>query len=332
MAILDDTDLADSGCGIEVVNRLGRRAVTHVLHDVDGTHSLIREWPPVMSAVLGYAMACGLSDDFDAPEHEAQLVEQVGSSTNAELLRFCEDSAGLSSLTQMEFGIRRALLAGTVADQVGPRLTGRQQALNAEVLRRIEAGEERFEELDESPELLAFIEERAPRLFRLYENVLHRACRNANTEAARRNPSEWRVPGSLNFLEHLREMGCVNYFVTGSVLRKDGGMAEEVEALGYDVGPGRLVECMVGADGARKTPKDEIMRLLLDTEGIHPANCLVVGDGRSEIEAGVSIGAAAMSRLPLEAVRRCEIHRNVGTNYIVPDFRGPVLRKLIRKE
>jgi hypothetical protein len=39
-----------------------------------------------------------------------------------------------------------------------------------------------------------------------------------------------------------------------------------------------------------------------------------------------------MSRLPHEAVRRREIHRNVGTNYIVPDFRGPALRKLIRKE
>jgi phosphoglycolate phosphatase-like HAD superfamily hydrolase len=332
MAILDDTGLTDTDGGIEVVNRLGRRRITHVLHDVDGTHSLIREWPPVMSAVLQYAMTRGLGEDFDAPEQVDRLLERIGAPPDPDLLRFCEESAGLSSLTQMEFGIRHAVARGNVPSEAGLQLTADQRALNAEIIDRIWAGEEIFTDFDERPELLAFIRERAPRLFRFYEEVLHRACRDRNTEAARREPLAWRVPGSLEFVRYLRDCGCVNYFVTGSVLRENGGMTEEVEVLGYEVGPGRLVEEMVGASGERKTPKDEITRRLVDTRGISPSACLVIGDGRSEIGAGVGMGCAAMSRLPRDAGRQRELHRALGTNYIVADFTAPGLRELIRKE
>ena len=109
-------------------------------------------------------------------------------------------------------------------------------------------------------------------------------------------------------------------------------MTEEVQVLGYELGPGELVEEMVGASGERKTPKDEVMRQLVETRGIDPAACLVIGDGRSEIGAGVAMGSVAMSRLPVDADRQRDLHRALGTHYIVADFTAPALRDLIRKE
>ena len=38
--------------GIETVNPVHNREIVCAFHDIDGTHSLIRNWPPVMSRVL----------------------------------------------------------------------------------------------------------------------------------------------------------------------------------------------------------------------------------------------------------------------------------------
>ena len=38
---------------IEVANIFAKRQITHVFHDIDGTHSLIRDWVPVMALVNG---------------------------------------------------------------------------------------------------------------------------------------------------------------------------------------------------------------------------------------------------------------------------------------
>ena len=35
-----------------VVKAFEERTIKYAFHDIDGTHSLIREWPPVMSVVL----------------------------------------------------------------------------------------------------------------------------------------------------------------------------------------------------------------------------------------------------------------------------------------
>jgi phosphoglycolate phosphatase-like HAD superfamily hydrolase len=332
MAILDDRILGDRRGNIEVVRPVGRRRITHVIHDVDGTHSLIRQWPPVMSLVIHYAMHCGLAADFDSEENAAALVEGVGREPLPETDEFCVETAGLSALTQMEYGIRRAVQLGNVPDSAGLSLTESQAAANADVISRIAEGEERFPDVDEPAQLAAFITEYAPRLFRLYEDVLNKASRDSNTADAREHPERWRVPGSLEFLAHLHSLGCTNYFVTGAVIYADGGMFEEVAALGFRVGPGRLVHSLEGSSWDRKEPKDEVMRDLCRREGIDPTDVLVVGDGRTEIRAGIDMGCVVMSRLPEDAVRPRALHRELGTNYILPDFTSPLLRKLIRAE
>ena len=331
MPIFDDSPLADNPGNIEVINPVGRRRITHVVHDIDGTHSLIRDWPPVMSLAVHWAMTCGLEEDFDSPENAARLVERVGRGRLPETDEFCIESAGLSALTQMEYGIRRAIELGNVPADAGFDLTAEQHRNNSEIIRRIWNGEERFDDVEEPPELLEFINERTPRLFKLYETVLNGACRDRNTAAAREHPERWLVPGSMEFMRHLRDVGCLNYFVTGAVIYSDGGMYEEVLALGFEIGPGKMIESLEGSSWDRKLPKDEVMRELCRREGVDPVRVLVLGDGRTEIKAGVDMGCVTMSRLPRDAMRQRELHVELGTNVILPDYTSPVLNQLIRE-
>ena len=331
MAILDDTAIESDPPRFEIIRAVGRRRITHAFHDVDGTHSLIRDWPPVMSAVLHYAMTCGLADDFDSDENERALIGRIGAERLEETDRFCIESAGLSALTQMEWAIRRAVERDSLPPDLGLDLTDAGRESNAAIVRRIWEGEERFETADEPAALRAFIRERTPRLFQLYERVLNGASRDRNTTDARAHPERWRVPGSIAFVRHLHDIGCTNYFVTGAVIYEDGGMYEEARALGFEIGPGRMVEAIEGSAWDRKSPKDEVMRDLCASLGIDPRHVLVIGDGRSEIKAGVEMGGVAVSRLPLDATRQRELHTALGTNYIVPDFTDPCLRRLIAK-
>ena len=39
--LYDDSNVLDRQGNIEIINRLGKRKITHVIHDIDGTHSLI---------------------------------------------------------------------------------------------------------------------------------------------------------------------------------------------------------------------------------------------------------------------------------------------------
>jgi phosphoglycolate phosphatase-like HAD superfamily hydrolase len=332
MAIFDDSVLRSDPGNIEVVNPVGRRRITHVVHDVDGTHSLIRDWRPVMSLVVHWAMTCGLKEDFDSARVAAALVERVGKEPLPETDEFCIESAGLSAITQMEYGIRRAVELRTVPAGADLALRDAQRDNNRSIIARIWNGEERFDDIREPPGLREFIEERAARLFRLYETVLNGACRDRNTAAAKKDPERWRVPGSLEFMEHLHAAGCLNYFVTGAVIYEDGGMHEEVLALGFEIGPGKVVQRLDGSSWDRKMPKDEVMRELFRREGVHPTSALVLGDGRTEIKAGVEMGCITMSRLPVEAGRQRTLHRSLCTNYILPDFTSPVLKDLVRRE
>ncbi len=334
MIILDDTDLPDHIGELEIVRRLGRRPITHAFHDVDGTHSLIREWPPVMSAILSWVIANGLPEGYDREENGAEIASRVDALRTEETDRFALESAGLAALTQMEWAIRRALQEGAAAPPGGP-LDEREAAANAEIIRAIWRGEERFPEIPDSPRVRDFAAAHTPRLFRLYESVLGKACRDRNLAAARRDPAAWRVPGSLEFLRRLRGAGVKNYFVTGAVISRTEpleGMMEEIAALGFEVGPGKLVEAVYGSDWDRRMPKDEVMQGLLRDLAIPPRQVLVVGDGRSEVQAGVAMGAAVLSRLPREAERARELHRALGTNYIVNDYREPALGRLLREE
>jgi phosphoglycolate phosphatase-like HAD superfamily hydrolase len=108
--------------------------------------------------------------------------------------------------------------------------------------------------------------------------------------------------------------------VTGAVVEKGMGMHEEVETLGFEIGEGKLVEDLIGSTWTDKIPKDQIMEKLLRTLGADGKNVLVIGDGRSEISAGVKMGALCVSRLEKKDAYRRNLHKELGTNILVESF------------
>ena len=125
-------------------------------------------------------------------------------------------------------------------------------------------------------------------------------------------------------MKYLHDNGVKNYFVTGAVFDKSQtppmGMYEEVLALGFPIGEGLLVEDILGSTWDEKIPKDEVMFRLVKELGISGENVLVLGDGRSEISAGVKLGAVTMTVQPENAHRQRELHTELGTNMIVADY------------
>jgi len=335
MVVIDDRDLPGRIGNIEIVNRCGRREITHAIHDIDGTYSLIRQWRPVMSRSLWYAMSQGLKGDYDSAGKVRQLSGQTASEPLPETDRFCVESAGLSALTQMEWAIRRGIEMGTIAIP-GYEPSEQDMEVNSEIIRRIWSGEEVFDDFGESEKLKEYLRENTPRLFKLYEQVLNSVCRDRNLAKARRNPAEWIVPGSLEFVGYLHGSGVKNYFVTGAVIEADKrgnllekGMYEEVLAVGFDIGPGKQIERLYGSTWDEKVPKREVVKQLCRELSVPGKNILVVGDGRAEISAGVEINAVTISRLPEDSPRDRQIHVELGTNYILADYTSPELFRLI---
>ena len=76
--------------------------IKYAFHDIDGTHSLIRDWPPVMSICLYDVIKNGLPEDFDSIKNQKRLISLAGTMKLPETDQFCIESAGLSALTQME--------------------------------------------------------------------------------------------------------------------------------------------------------------------------------------------------------------------------------------
>jgi len=304
------------------VKDYGKREIKFAFHDIDGTHSLIRDWPPVMSIVLDYVSRGGVPDGYDSEENALRLIARAGTEQLPDTDRFCVESAGLSALTQMEWAIRRAVDAGLI-DVICDR------ADNKRKIDLIGAGEEVFDAPD-TPEMTEFLAVHTPRLFKFYERVLNGFCRDKNLALAKADPKRFIVGGSPEFLEYLHENGVKNYFVTGAVVERGMGMHEEVETLGYKIGPGETVEDIIGSTWTEKLPKDVIMEKLLLSLGASGENVLVVGDGRSEITAGVKMGALCLSRLDESDAYKRELHRRLGTDMIVDDFFDKNLWKMIR--
>ena len=305
--------------GIACVTPYSTREITHAFHDIDGTHSLIRNWVPVMTLCTGFASHHAWPDEATV----AQLAEAIARHTPEEFEeahRFSIESAGLSALTQMEWGIRNAIANGVRS------LDGTAPEVNRRILQRIWKGEELFDDEPETPAFRTAVTALADKLFRAYEILLLKMGRDQNLASARRNPVAWRVPGSMEFLAYLRDHGVKNYFITGAVIEYDaqghpfGTMLDEVLALGYEIGPGQLIEKLVGSTWNEKLPKDQIMLNLCQNEAISPTAVLVVGDGRSEIAAGAKMGAVTISRLPREATRAREIHTALHTNLILEHY------------
>lgn len=310
---------------IEIVNAVENRKIICAFHDIDGTHSLIRNWPPVMSRVLYDTAVNGIPEDLTSEENINRLVSLCGVEDLEETDRFCVESAGLSALTQMEWAIRRnmELTKGKFDSET-----------NSEIIKLIWAGEEKFEKFIEPAEYLDYLLEVTPKLFWVYEQVLNRFCRDNNLSKAKENPEDFLIPGSKEFMRYLHDNGIKNYFVTGAVVDKSieppMGMYEEVLGLGFEIGEGKEVENIYGSTWEEKIPKEEVMKRLVKELGINGENVLVVGDGRSEITAGVSLGAVTLSILPKEAKRQRELHAELGTNMIVCDYTSEDLKKIIK--
>ena len=300
---------------IESVTPFSPRRITHAFHDIDGTHSRIRDWVPVMTLVTGFTARYGMPPG--TPEEMAALMLARKDEDFEEAHRFAVESAGLSALTQMEWALRCAR-----------RLTGESTPANEEIIRLIWRGEETFPETGEGAQALEELACDASLLFRAYEILLLAMGRDRNLAEARRDPAAWRIPGSMDFLKSLRNAGIQNYFITGAVVEHDGTgrprgtMAEEIEVLGYEVGPGKIIEEFRGSAWNRKLPKKEIMRELCAEKAIDPRNVLVVGDGRSEIAAGAELGCVTLSRLDRSARRAREIHRELKTHMIAENYEG----------
>ncbi|MBQ3490690.1 MAG: HAD family hydrolase [Clostridia bacterium] len=295
-----------------VIGAFEERNILYAFHDIDGTHSLIRDWPPVMSIVLHYVSENGVPDGYDNDEQVKKLVSLAGTKPLPETDSFCIESAGLSALTQMEWAIRRAIDAGHI--QVSC-----DKEENRRKIEMIRKGEEIFENPD-SPELSEFLSIHTPRLFKFYEKVLNGFCRDKNLALAKKDPSRFIVSGSKEFLTLLHKNGVKNYFVTGAVVEKGMGMHEEVAALGFEIGSGKIVEDIIGSTWTEKIPKDQIMEKLLKTLGADGKNVLVIGDGRSEISAGVKMNALCISRLEKSDVYRRELHKKLGSHIVLESY------------
>ena len=221
----------------------------------------------------------------------------------------------------MEWAIRRSVEEGKI--NVNCDL-----ATNSEIIKKIWDGEELFDSYPETEEMKKMLEEKTPRLFKLYEAVLNGYCRDKNLEKAKKDPDSFLVPGSMEFMKFLKDKNVKNYFVTGAVVEKGMGMHEEVEGLGFKIGEGELVEDILGSTWTEKIPKEVVMKRLLKDLNAEGKNVLVVGDGRSEIYAGNEMGALVLSRLPEEAKYQRELHKELGSNIIVSDYLDEKLFKI----
>lgn len=296
-----------------VINHFENRKIEYAFHDIDGTHSIIRDWPPVMSICLYDVIINGLPENFDSEENAKRLISLAGTKRLPETDAFCVESAGLSALTQMEWAIRRSVQEGKTEVKC-------HKDTNVQIIERINNGEEYYDDLPETDEMSEMLRVQTPRLFKLYEAVLNGYCRDKNLKLAKENPEKFQVKGSYEFLKFLNDNGVKNYFVTGAVVEKGMGMHEEVEALGYTIGDGELIEDIIGSTWTEKKPKDAVMKDLIKTLDICGENILVVGDGRAEVQAGVDLGAIVISRLPKCAEYQRKLHKKLGTNVIVEDF------------
>lgn len=277
-----------------------------------------------MSRVLYDTAMNGIPQNLTSEDNINRLVSLCDTESLEETDKFCVESAGLSALTQMEWAIRRnqELNKGEFDSDT-----------NSKIIELIWKGEEKFDNFNEPKEYLDYLSEVTPKLFWVYEQVLNRFCRDNNLKKAKENPEEFLVKGSKEFMKYLYDNGVKNYFVTGSVVDKSKvppmGMYEEVLGLGFEIGEGKLIEDILGSTWDEKIPKEDVMYRLAKDFNIDGENILVIGDGRSEITAGVKLGAVTISILPENASRQRELHKELGTDIIIPDYTADDLKKIL---
>ena len=319
--IVDTIDSND----IVILHALKNRKIKYAFHDVDGTHSLIRNWQPVSSRILHDIVVNGIPENLTSEDNINRLVSLCGIEPLPEEERFGVQTAGLSILTQLEWSIRR-----------------HQQEINSiyntdtnsKIIQMIWEGIENFEGFGENIEYTNFLKETVSKIAWVFEEVLNRYCRDKNINAAKKDPEKFRVAGSMEFLKYLKSNGIKNYFITGAVIEKNtvhpNGMFEEILALGYEIGEGKLIEDVFGSTPDKKVSKIDIMENLIKQLKIKGENVLVIGDGMSEISAGVKLGAVTISVAPKNATFQRELHKKIGADMIIVDYTSKDLRKIIK--
>lgn len=152
---------------------------------------------------------------------------------------------------------------------------------------------------------------------RLMEQVSRRV---ASLEDGRRNPEDYLIAGSREFIRSLAERQIALYVASGT---DDADVVHEVQVLG-------LMDYFSGIAGTpyRKTDssKEQVIQNLLEKEHLRGGSLLVVGDGKVEIRLGSEAGARTLGAATDEEQRRGvnPVKRqrlvNAGADAIVGDF------------
>ena len=157
----------------------------------------------------------------------------------------------------------------------------------------------------------------------LYNDRLnqHIAERIAGLKSGRFNAKELVVPGSLEWLNILKDKGTTCYLASGT---DEKYVLEEVELLG-------LMPYFSGVYGARDNYRDFSKKMIIDqiiqNHALHGSNFVAFGDGYVEIEDtksvnGIAVGLATdeRNRVGVDEWKRSRLI-DAGADLIIPDFR-----------
>lgn len=136
------------------------------------------------------------------------------------------------------------------------------------------------------------------------------------------DPADYRIPGSLEFILGLQEMGIKCYLASGT---DESDVLYEAKLLGLD----NVFEG--GIHGAQdymlECSKELVIRDMIEKEGIKPEELISFGDGYVEIELIDKIGGYAVGAATDE-FKRCGIDEwkrnrllSAGAKMIIPDFK-----------
>lgn len=162
---------------------------------------------------------------------------------------------------------------------------------------------------------------KAEYLRRLAEKIRDKKEALANGSA---KPSEYAVPGSVEYLKKLCAMGIKCYCASGT----------DEEDVIYEAGLLGVKDYFAGGIFGAKADltdcsKEAVIKNLLKNENIRPSELITFGDGFVEIKLTAQAGGTAVGVATDEVNRSGKIDRekeprlvNAGAAFIVPDFTG----------
>ena len=130
---------------------------------------------------------------------------------------------------------------------------------------------------------------------RLMETVRNRI---ADVESGRRPASDFLMAGSVEFLKALRGAGVKLYVASGT---DHPDVLHEAAVLGVDALFDRISGAPVDAESCSK---EQVLKDLIETEGLSGGDVAVIGDGKVEIALGNAAGARTIGLATDEARRQ----------------------------